>query len=299
MADEALRRTPTALGRNDLIASHFTLAGAGVGAPVRFTFAERVAAAAAAGFRGIGMLADDYASCRASGLSDATMRSILDAHGIQVAEIEFLHGWARDDARDGWARQLEVRMYALADALGGRHMNVGDVMPAGDWPPLDAVAERFAGVCDRAAEHGLRVAIEFLPWTSIPDAATAWEIARRAGRANGGILVDSWHYFRGAGGESALRAVPAERIVAVQLDDADRPHGAPYEDTLRRRLPGEGTFDLVGLVQLLDGMGVEAPVSVEIIAPDHHARPVDEAARRAYEATRAVLTRARQGAGST
>ena len=95
------------------------------------------------------------------------------------------------------------------------------------------------------------------------------------------------------------RAAPAERIVAVQLDDADPPQGAPYEDTLRRRLPGEGTFDLVGLVQLLDGMGVEAPVSVEIIAPDHHARPVDQAARRAYEATRAVLTRARQGAGST
>ena len=32
------------LGPDDLIASHYTLAGAGVGEPVRFSFAERVAA---------------------------------------------------------------------------------------------------------------------------------------------------------------------------------------------------------------------------------------------------------------
>jgi sugar phosphate isomerase/epimerase len=293
------RRSPAALGRDDLIASHYTLAGAGVGAPVRFSFADRVSAAAAAGFRGIGVLADDYASCRASGLSDADLRSILDAHGVQVAELEFLYGWARDDAPEGWTRRLEERIYAVADGLGARHMNVGDVAPAGDLPPLDLVAERFAALCDRAAAHGLRVAIEFLPWTSIADPATAWEIVRVAGRRNGGLLVDAWHYFRGTGGEGALRAVPAERIIAVQLDDADAPCGAPYEDTLRRRLPGEGTFDLVGFVRLLDGMGVEAPLSVEIIAPDHHARPVVEAARRAHDATRAVLARARQGAGST
>jgi len=281
------------LGRDDLIASHFTLAGAGVGAPVRFSFTERIAAAGAAGFAGVGMLGDDYTACRAAGLSDADMRAILDDHGVQVAELEFLYGWARDDDAHGWARDLETRLYAIADALGARHMNIGDVNPAGDLPPLDVVAERFAAVCERAATHGLRVAIEFLPWTAIPDAATAWEIVRRAACPNGGILVDAWHYFRGRGGETQLRAVPAERIVAVQLDDAGPASGAPYEDTLRRRLPGEGTFDLVGLVRVLDDMGVATPLSVEIIAPDHHALPIDVAAQRAHDTTRAVLARAR------
>jgi sugar phosphate isomerase/epimerase len=281
------------LGRDDLIASHYTLAGAGVGEPVRFSFAERVAAAAAAGFAGIGVLAEDYAACRASGLSDADLRAILDAHGVRVVELEFLFGWARADERQAWARRTEDRLHAIADVLGARHLNVGDIDPAGDLPPLDVVAERFAALCDRAATHGLLVAIEFLPWTDIPDVRTAWEIARRAGRRNGGLLVDAWHYFRGAGNEAALRAVPADAIVAVQLDDADAASGAPYEDTLRRRLPGEGTFDLVGLVRLLDTMGVDAPVSVEIISPEHAARPASEAARAAHDATRAVLARAR------
>ena len=288
-------RMTSPLGPDDLVASHYTLAGGGIADPVRFSFAERVAAAGAAGFAGIGVLADDFDACRAGGLSVADMRAILDDHGVRVVELEFLHGWARDDAPGGWARQLEDRLFAVGDALGARHLNVGDVAPSGDLPPLDLVAERFAGLCDRAAGHGLRVAIEFLPWTDIPDAATAWEIARRAGRRNGGLLVDAWHYFRGGVTEADLRAVPPDRIVAVQLDDADAPSGATmWEETLRRRLPGEGTFDLVGLVRLLDDMGVRAPTSVEIISPAHHALPVDEAARRAHDATRAVLRRARR-----
>jgi len=288
-------KTPRVLNRDDLIASYFTLAGAGVGNAARFSFAERIAAAAAAGFSGVGMLVDDYTACRAAGLSDADMRAILDDHGIQVAELEFLFDWSRGDERATFARRVEDQLYAIADAFGARHMNVGDINPAGEQAPLALVAERFAALCDRAAAHGLLVAIEFLPWTDIPDARTAWEIARLAGRRNGGLLVDAWHYFRGTTDADQLRAVPADRFISVQLDDADAERiGESYEDTLRRRLPGEGTFDLVALIRLLDDIGVRAPLSIEIISPEHHARPLEEAARLAHDTTRRVLQVARQ-----
>jgi sugar phosphate isomerase/epimerase len=286
---------PPTLTRSDLIASHFTLTGAGIGAPVRFSFAERVAAAAAAGFSAVGVQVDDYDACRASGLSDADMRRVLADHGICVAEIEFLFDWAHDGDAGARARTLEDRLYALADAFEPRHLNVGDLGFSGALASPDVVAERFAGVCERAGQHGLLVAIEFLPWSPIPDAATAWGLVRRAGQKNGGVLIDAWHHFRGAADDAMLRAIPAEHIVAVQLDDADAtPVGAPFEDTvLRRRLPGAGAFDLVGLVRLLDEIGVHAPISVEIISPEHHALPVAEAARRAADSTRAVLATAR------
>jgi len=284
------------LGRGDLVASYFTLAGAGVGEPARFSFVERIAAAAAAGFSGVGLTPDDYESAHALGPSDAELRAVLDDHGVQAVELEFLFDWGRDDERGRLSRIAEDRLYAVADALGARHMNVGDIQPAGDLAPLGVVAERFAGLCDRAARHGLLVAIEFLPWSDIADAATAWEIVRLAGQPNGGILVDAYHYFRGGADADALRSVPAAGIIAVQLDDAgDAPPGAAaYEGTLDRRLPGEGVFDLVGLVRLLDGMGVTAPVSVEIISPEHHARSLEEAARRAHDTTLAVLSAARR-----
>jgi sugar phosphate isomerase/epimerase len=73
--------------------------------------------------------------------------------------------------------------------------------------------------------------------------------------------------------------------------------GEWLEDTTQRRcLPGEGAFDLIGFVRMLDTLGVHAPISVEIISTEQQARPLAEAAQRAYDTTRLVLTHARTGA---
>jgi sugar phosphate isomerase/epimerase len=282
------------LGRDDLIAAFLTLSGAPAFKPARFPFAERVAAAAAAGFAAIGLDSRDYAECRAGGHSDTEMRTVLDDHGIRVAELEFVADWLDEPHLPPRTRQSEERLYAAADAFGARHINVGTMLPPGDLPDFAIVAERFAALCDRADAHGLRVALEFLPWTAIPDAATAWEIAELAGRANGGVLVDSWHYFRGAADPGQLRTIPPHRIVVIQFDDADEYAGGDLlEDTMKRRLPGQGTFDLIGFIQLLDSIGVTAPISVEIISPEQQARPVIEAAKMAHDTSRAVIAKAR------
>jgi sugar phosphate isomerase/epimerase len=69
--------------------------------------------------------------------------------------------------------------------------------------------------------------------------------------------------------------------------------GSLAEDTVRnRRCPGEGSFDLVGFLLLARDAGVSVPVSVEVMATDHFALPVGEAARRAYGSTRRLIERA-------
>ncbi len=289
------RSTGHALGRDDLIASHYTISGADVMQPARHSFAQRVAAAAAAGFSGIGWTPDDYDACRAAGLSDAEMGAILDDYGISAAELEFVSDWAHGGERGAAARRTEDRMYAMAEVFGTRHINVGELRAPGEMEPLEAAAERFAAMCDRAAAHGLLVAIEFLPWTGIPDPRTAWEICRMAGRRNGGLLVDSWHYFHSGADAATLRAMPADQIVAIQFDDAARiaPAADMLYDTLHRSMPGEGVFDLVGFIRLLDEIGVQAPISVEIIAPGQQQRSLEEAARVAHDTSAAVIARAR------
>src|SRR5262249_37178835 len=131
---------------------------------------------------------------------------------------------------------------------------------------LDAAVEAFAAVCDRAREHGVLVHLEFLPWAGIPDLRSAWEIVRRAGRANGGLLVDSWPLFRSGAQPEELLAIPGDRVLGVQLDDAPaRPEADLALETQHRRLlPGEGSFDLVGLVRALDAIGCAAPLGVEV-----------------------------------
>jgi sugar phosphate isomerase/epimerase len=246
-------------------------------------FATRVAASAAAGFTEIGLRPVDYRGARAAGHSDADLARILDDAGVRVTELSVLRGFSGDEA----SVREEATLMQMADAFGGTYMMAIDEVTES----VERTAEHFAALCDRAATRGLQVALEFLPWTTIPDAATAWEVVRLADRPNGGVIVDSWHHFRGARDEAQLLAIPPERMVALQLDDADaEPAGTLLEDTLhRRRLPGEGTFPLVDFVGLLEDHGADAPISIEILSDELHALAPDEAARRTMDATRRLF----------
>lgn len=275
------------LDPDDLILSHFSLGRAR-------PFEERVRAAAGAGFAAMGLYIGEYQRLRAEGATDADLRAVLDAHGLCVVEIEALRGWTATGPEREAYLATERAVFAMSDALGpGHHVQV-----IGPYTgTLDDAAEAFAGVCDRAAEHGLCAAIEFLPeMSNIPDADTAMEIVTRAGRANGGICLDSWHHVRGANDDDMLRRIPPERIFAVQIDDGPkrRVDADYYTDCTRyREVPGEGDFDLAGFLRLLADMGVRVPLSVEVISVALLEHPADEVARRLYEGTRAVMSAAR------
>lgn len=267
---------------DDLVLSSGTLHGV--------SFADRVTAAAKAGFEGVGLRKSDYKEAVLSGLGDDDLLAVLDDHGVRVVELESLFDWAMDGERGRRARRVEESFFALADLFAARHL----VVVGGSEGATDRVAERFADLCSRAEAHGLLVALEFLPWTAIPDAATAWWIVREAGAANGGILVDSWHYFRGAANPGQLEEIPADRIVALHIDDAGPPRADPLEDTLHfRRLPGDGEFDLVEFVRLLHEKGVRAPLGIEVLSDELARLPPDRLASRAAAATRSVLRAAR------
>ena len=287
-ATDALAALPgyADLGPDDLILSHFSL---GRSRP----FEERVRAAAEAGFAAMGLYIGEYQRLRADGARDADLRSVLDHYGMPLVEIEALRGWSATGAERAAYLRTEQSVFAMSDALGpGHHVQV--IGPYAGT--LDDAAEAFAGVCDRAAEHGLAAAIEFLPeMSNIPDAATAMQIVTKAGRPNGGICLDSWHHFRGANDDDMLRAIPAERIFTVQFDDGPRQRADTdyYTDCTRhRKIPGDGDFDLTGFLRLVAEMGVRLPLSVEVMSAKLQDRTAGEITRRLADATRAVVTAA-------
>ena len=253
-----------------------------------------MAAAAAAGFAGMGLYTGEYRRLRAEGATDADLRAVLDAHGLRVVEVEALRGWSATGADRERYLEQEGEVFAMSDALGpGHHVQV-----IGPYEgTLDDAAEALAGVCDRAAEHGLAVAVEFLPeMSNIPDAGSALELVTRTGRANAGLCIDAWHHFRGADDEDLLRAVPAERVFAVQVDDGPRtPVDADYyTDCTRNRQPlGEGEFDLPGFLRVLGETGVRLPLSVEVMSTELLRLPVEEVAQQLADTTRTVVAAAR------
>jgi sugar phosphate isomerase/epimerase len=263
------------------------------------SFADRVAAARAGGFQGISLWGRDYQSARDEGLSDSDLRAILADNGIAIAELDPAWWWlpgAKDvqippelDDQDVF-RFGEADLFAVADSLAARSLNAVDVF-GGRWT-LDDAVESFAALCRRAAEHGLLVHLEFLPWSKIPDLETAWKVVRGADQPNGGIAIDAWHYFRGVPHAELLEAMPGERILSVQLDDAP---AVAEPDLLAatlhgRLLPGEGELDLQSLVGCLRRIGANAPVGVEVFSDALHLLGPAEIGRLAGECTRRVLS---------
>jgi sugar phosphate isomerase/epimerase len=268
---------------------------------------ERLSPARAAGYAALSLLPYEYTRLRESGMSDTEIRQRIADQGLAVGELDGLAVWLPDHRPPAslpseLARLLAdatpERLVPIAAAVGARSITVIEFFGRG-VDDLDEAAESFARACDLAAEYGVLLHLEFLPWAGIPDLATAAEIVRRAGRPNGGLLVDSWHLYRSGSTLEELSAIPGDLVMAVQLDDAPaRPEPDLADETEHRRLlPGEGSFDLVGLVRTLDEIGSRAPLGVEVLSDELARRPVDEIARRTAEATRRVLAEARGGAG--
>jgi sugar phosphate isomerase/epimerase len=263
------------------------------------TFQERIGAAHAGGFSGMSMWGRDYRSAREGGLSDEDIRRMLDDSGLEVAEIDLAWRWLPGGDRIRIPRELddhdlfcfeEGDLFSVAEAVGARSLNAVDVF-GGDWSVGEAV-DSFAALCVRAAEHGLLVHVEFLPWSKIPDLDTAWRIVRDADQPNGGVAIDSWHFFQDSGANlEVLRRIPGGEVLSLQLSDAPATVGGdPAEASLHDRLlPGDGVLDLRALVACARHIGAEAPIGIEVFSDELHSLDPVVAGRRAGEAARRIL----------
>ena len=163
---------------------------------------------------------------------------------------------------------------------------------AGDDPDEARLTERFAAFCDLAAPFGLTADLEFMPWTEVPDLASAMRVVAAASRPNGGILVDALHFDRSHSRIEDLALLPREWLHYAQLCDAPAEFSATTEALIHtaraeRLFPGEGGIDLQHFVRALPQ---DLPISLEIpTAALARQVPADERARRALDAARKVF----------
>ncbi|HEY3190696.1 MAG TPA: TIM barrel protein, partial [Solirubrobacteraceae bacterium] len=205
-------------------------------------FRARAAAAAAGGFAGIGLWLPHRRRAHAEGLSDADLRAILTDHALVVTDVEAITDFGpcfrggAEAAREPTAQ--ERLAYEVASAVGATTVTV--VEGPGPPMPIGPASDAFALLCDRAAAHGLDVAIECWPHSAV-DARRAVAIVADA-RPNGGLLVDTWHAHHEPHAGEALRRAPNGRVKSVQVADVASEASADYfAATMHtRRLPGDG-----------------------------------------------------------
>lgn len=250
---------------------------------------ERIEAASSAGFRGFGLLSDDLpAAVEAYGLPG--IRAMLADNGIVHLELEGIPHWWDDGPGREESDRVRRALLEAAEMLGARHIKVTPDADDGPWDRWQW-AEKFAELAAQSEDVGVRLGIEFFPWSNIKTLQDGLRLVADAGHEAGGVVIDTWHIDRARTPIADLAAVPASRIIGVELNDADaQVVGTLFADTVhRRRYCGEGTFDLPGMITALRAAGFTGPWGVEILSDEHRSLPVEDALRRAAASARRVL----------
>jgi sugar phosphate isomerase/epimerase len=268
--------------------------GTAIGAP----FTTLIEAAAAAGLGAVTLTARMYAAARAAGLSDAQLRGQLAASGVRVHAIDplisVLPGTPRPQDVPAENRAYfeidEEECYRAAAALEAETVNIAHF--GGSAVPEQAFIDCLGAVAARARAHGVRLTLEFLPESAIPDLASAVRIVRAVGAAHLGVLLDSWHFARGGGTLEQLAGLPPEVIGGLQISDRIEPApGTVYAPMSGRLLPGAGELPLAALLAaLLPRQRAISAIGVEVFSEALRSLPAAEIARRVAASCR-VLTR--------
>ncbi len=269
-----------------LMANYWTLAGGDnprVEAHISpIDFRHRAEAAAKAGFVGMSFWHTDLKHLL-DNWTLADLKQILDDNGIVHTEIEFLLDWFKSGEEKRRSDETRRMMLSAAEVFGSHHIKVGDL--SGARPPMPELAEAFADVCRDAAEHGTRVGYEMMPVAAIDTPAKAVELAEMAGAPNGGVVIDLFHVVRGHIPFADVAAIPAERLLGIELNDGPAKSSLDFvmEATDHRLLCGEGEWDVKGFVKTMLDAGYGGAWGVEILSTAQRVLPVDEMAKRAYD----------------
>ena len=255
------------------------------------SFEERVSAAKAAGFEGIGLRAETYVDALNEGLFDSDILAILDKYSMRVTEVEYIVQWA--EAKRSYEEKYKEQMcFHMCELFGVSHINCGLM----ENYSVEWTAQKLKELCRRAGKY--TIGVEPMPYSGLPGIRKAWEVVKGSGCDNAKLILDSWHWIRaGQSYDPALMAdIPSEKIVAIQLNDVQaRAYAAAIlrdESMHDRALPGKGYGDTAGFVEMIKAKGVSpAVVGVEVINDAILATGVPSAAKANFDAVSELLAK--------
>lgn len=249
---------------------------------------QAIAAAKEGGFQGV--------ECNIREVAD-----LIDAHGVEHVRQLFEKaglkpaGWGmpgqwrgNDEEFRGLLADLP-RLASAAAAIGALRSYTW-ILPASDELPYEENRSwhlsRIAPVAELLAPHGVHFGLEFVGPKTMRDGKRypfiytlrdMLALGHEAG-PNVGVLLDCWHWYTTHGTLDDIRALKAEQVVFVHVNDA--PGGIEVDSQVDnvRALPGEtGVIDITGFLAALREIGYDGPIVAEPFKKELADLPSDSA----------------------
>ncbi|WP_328408938.1 sugar phosphate isomerase/epimerase and 4-hydroxyphenylpyruvate domain-containing protein [Streptomyces violaceus] len=221
-------------------------------------------AAARAGFDGVEIFENDLlasrltpedirARCADLGLTIDLFQPMRDIEA--VPEAEFSRNLRRARHKFDLMRRLGADTVLVCSSVSPQAVD-DDAL----------AAEQLSRLADLARESGVKVAYEALAWgRHVSTYDHAWRIVEAAGHPALGTCLDSFHILSRGSDPKGIADIPGEKIFFLQLADAP----LLAMDVLQwsrhyRCFPGQGGFDVAGLVRHVLRTGYDGPLSLEV-----------------------------------
>ncbi|MGH8641693.1 MAG: sugar phosphate isomerase/epimerase family protein [Burkholderiales bacterium] len=246
-------------------------------------------AAKGAGWNAVELRRVDFTRCFEAGMTNAQVLDLVRLSGLKAACLGTEYGliFAKGAERDRLLKVLDETC-SNAVSLG---CDLVMIAPGQNLSgTLREAAANFRAGGEIAKKHGVRFALEFNSQHDVINRLEAGrEVVELAAHPNCGLLLDAYHMERSGSGGRGFASMPAEGIFAFQYSDV--PAGAPaaVRRPTDRLPPGKGTVRWREVFQLLGEKGYRGYLSYEAPNPEYWARPPQEVAREAVEATRQLL----------
>ena len=230
------------------------------------TLPEKIAAIAAAGFKGVEIFENDLLSYAGSPVD---VRKMIEDHGLRTVTLQpfrDFEGMPEPYRTKAFARA--ERKFDLMEELGCDLLMICSNVSPNSLGGIDRAAADLRDLGDRAAKRGMRIAFEALSWgRHIHDYRDSWEVVRRADHAALGLVLDSFHILARSTDLSAIRSIPRDRIFLVQMADAPKLE-MDYLSWSRhhRCFPGQGDLAIGDFIRALDATGFDGLLSLEIFS---------------------------------
>jgi 2-keto-myo-inositol isomerase len=245
-------------------------------------------AARVAGYDAVELRRTDFTRCFDAGMSNAQVLDLIRKSGIPVGVLGVEYGWLFATG-DESKRLFKVFRESCENAVA-LDCNMLMSAPGQVSGPIKDAIKYLREAGDIAAEHGLRLAIEFNSQHDVLNKLTVLrELIEGAAKRNCGYLIDAYHFARSGAPGRGFEEVPAEQIFCFQYSDLSPNPVTGMRRPTDRLPPGKGVIRWREVLGLLAEKNYTGYLSYEAPNPEQWARSPYDVAREGVELTRRLL----------